>query len=379
MQSDRSGNAWRWLAIALFGVAWGANQFAPMLRVYADVVGLSEPTVSATFGVYAVGIAPGILLGGPLSDRVGRPAIVFPATVISLLATGVLLGAQTAAPLYVARLLAGLASGLAFSAGSAWLLALSADAGPGVGGVRNTVALTCGFALGPLATGSIVGWVEAPLITPYLPHLLLMSAGIGLLLWVPRHDAAARGQHTGVPLTDVFRPQLPAGLAWVAPFSFGTAVMAFAVLPAFGAPRTPFGAGLVTALTLGTGVAVQPLARRIGVRDPARLARIGLATAAAAFGVGALYTSTASEPLLVVACVAAGFAYGFNFLYGFLVMGPSARGVQVAQLYVAAYIGFGFSPGIVSASELVPIHWVLLGFGAFAAALGLAHRDNQRG
>ena len=108
---------WLSVAIAIFGVAWGANQFAPMLRFYTTTVGLSEATVSATFGIYGVGVAPGILLGGPLSDRYGRPAVLIPAIGISVLATLAFLGADTALPLYIGRLLAGIAFGLAFSAG----------------------------------------------------------------------------------------------------------------------------------------------------------------------------------------------------------------------------------------------------------------------
>ncbi|MGF1464500.1 MAG: MFS transporter [Sandaracinaceae bacterium] len=363
---------WLYVAIALFGVAFGANQFAPMLRVYATLAGLSEATVAATFGVYAVGIAPGILLGGPLSDRFGRPAVVFPAVVISLAATAVLLGADTAEPLYLARLLAGLASGLAFSAGSAWLFALSADAAPGVAGVRNGIALTAGFGLGPLVTGSIVGLVEAPLVTPYLPHLALMTVGLALLLRVPRSDARARGAGRPVALLDVFRPSLPPRLGWFAPFAFGTAVMAFAALPAFGEPLSPAAAGVVTALTLGVGVATQPIARRLGADRPDRLRRVGLGVSAAAFLLGAAYASTARLPLLVATCVAAGVAYGVNLLHGFVALGREPRGVEVAQFYVAAYVGFAFPPAIVALGRAVPVGWVLVGFAAVALALALA-------
>src|SRR5215207_8524036 len=57
---------------ALFGVGWGANQFAPLLLVYHRDLGVGEATLEAMFGVYAVGLIPGLLIGGPLSDRIGR-------------------------------------------------------------------------------------------------------------------------------------------------------------------------------------------------------------------------------------------------------------------------------------------------------------------
>lgn len=366
-----SRHTWVFVAFALFGVAWGANQFAPMLRVYATDAGLSEQTLSAAFGIYAAGIAPGILFGGPLSDRFGRPAIVFPAVVLSLAATGVLLGADTPGPLYLARMLAGLASGLAFSAGSAWLMALCADAPPGVAGVRNTVALTAGFGLGPLATGTLVGAVEARLFTPYVPHLVLMGVGLVGLVLVPRRDSRALGHASRVVWGDLFRPQISGTVAQVAPFSFGTAATAFAVLPSFGTPLSPAGAGLVTALTLGVGVLVQPLARRIGVSDPARLRRAGLGAAALGFGLGAAYVVTTAAALLVAACLASGVAYGLNLLFGFLALGKTPRGVEVAQVYVAAYVGFGFPPAIVALAGATSLSAVLAGFGALAGLLAL--------
>ena len=50
---------------ALFGAAWGSNQFTPMLLVYRQQLGLSTGTLEALFGVYALGLIPGLLIAGP--------------------------------------------------------------------------------------------------------------------------------------------------------------------------------------------------------------------------------------------------------------------------------------------------------------------------
>jgi MFS family permease len=60
---------WRRVALAMFAVGWGANQFSSMLVVYRDELGLGAGTLAALFGVYALGLVPGLLLGGPASDR----------------------------------------------------------------------------------------------------------------------------------------------------------------------------------------------------------------------------------------------------------------------------------------------------------------------
>ena len=47
---------WQRVVIAMFAVAWGANQFSPMLVVYRDELGLSARTLALLFALYAVGL-----------------------------------------------------------------------------------------------------------------------------------------------------------------------------------------------------------------------------------------------------------------------------------------------------------------------------------
>jgi len=64
----------RWLAVAavMFGVGWGANQFASLLIAYHQKRGLTISVNEALFGIYALGLVPALILGGPASDRWGR-------------------------------------------------------------------------------------------------------------------------------------------------------------------------------------------------------------------------------------------------------------------------------------------------------------------
>jgi MFS family permease len=63
-----------WMAVAavLVGAGWGSNQFTPMLPVYRHTLGLDAGSLEAMFGVYALGLIPGLFLAGPLSDARGR-------------------------------------------------------------------------------------------------------------------------------------------------------------------------------------------------------------------------------------------------------------------------------------------------------------------
>ena len=68
----------RRLTLALFAVAWGANQFTPLLLVYRQRFGFGPAVLGALWGCYAVGLVPGLLLGGAASDARGRRPVVVP-------------------------------------------------------------------------------------------------------------------------------------------------------------------------------------------------------------------------------------------------------------------------------------------------------------
>src|SRR4029077_196921 len=134
------------------------------------------------------GLIPGLLVGGPLSDVRGRRAVVVPAAWLSLVATLVLAAAgPSIALLFAGRLLAGVSSGAMFSAGTAWLRELSAQ---GVlhssrAARRTAVAMTAGFALGPLVAGLLAQWAPDAGTVPYLPHVALALAVLALLREAP--------------------------------------------------------------------------------------------------------------------------------------------------------------------------------------------------
>ena len=113
-----SPGAWLRIAFAMFAVGWGANQFSPMLIVYRHELRLTAGEVAGLFLVYALTLIPGLLVGGPASDRFGRRPVVWPFAALSPLATLLLvLGPRSLAVIAADRVLAGLAAvllGLAY-------------------------------------------------------------------------------------------------------------------------------------------------------------------------------------------------------------------------------------------------------------------------
>src|SRR5687768_12558348 len=127
-----------------------------MLAVYRRTLGLDDVQLAAIFGTYALGLAPGLLLGAPASDRFGRRPLVLAASGLALVSSLVLVaGTQGVAGLYLGRLLTGLAAGAVFAVGTAWVKELSARDPAGSGARRAAFWLSAGFAVGPLAAGAL--------------------------------------------------------------------------------------------------------------------------------------------------------------------------------------------------------------------------------
>ncbi|RSN66242.1 MFS transporter [Actinomadura sp. WAC 06369] len=345
---DKSGTPpRRWLPVALimFGVGWGANQFASLLVLYTERLHLGGGAAQAVFGVYALGLVPGLALGGPLSDRFGRRRVALPSACASAPATLVLMaGAAVPELLYAGRLLAGVVTGAVLAAGTAWVKELA----PGPGVRATALAVSAGFGAGPLAAALVAQWAPSPLVTAYVPHLLIMAVAVPAALRVPdvrparpSPDGLARGRRLGGfgGLGGVRRPAFRGAVVPVAIWTFAAPTSAFALLPAVvPVERAPIvHAGLVTALTLGSGMAAQPLARRLEARHPRLVARAGLLAVSAGLLAAALTVALRAPALTAAAAVPLGLGYGLVLTYS---LGETARIAaphELAGLTAAAY------------------------------------------
>src|SRR5215471_15920641 len=172
-------SAWVRVALVMFAVGWGANQFSPMLIVYRHALGLGPGEIAGLFAIYAATLIPGLLAGGPLSDRFGRRACVLPFAALSPVATLLLVLGPRSLPLIAAgRALAGLCSGMVFGPATAWVQDLSH--GDAMSARRAALALSAGFGLGPVTAALLAQWAGDPLVVPYLPHLALGTAALAV-------------------------------------------------------------------------------------------------------------------------------------------------------------------------------------------------------
>lgn len=390
-----STRAWVPVAAAMFAIGWGANQFVSVLVAYREHSGLSVGTVDALVGAYAVGLIPALLVLGPVSDRSGRAPVLRIAAIVSLAATAVLMVGSLWA-LYAGRLLAGLASGAAFAAGSAWVEELSAAPWdpaprPGAGARRAAMSLTAGFGLGPVVAGLLAQWAPDPLVTAYVPHVLVVLAVI-VPLWRAPETVTASAQPAGSLLSGLrvrsaADPVFRRSVAPVAPWVFGSATVSIAVLPGLVTATTAgwtvaFNA-LIAGVTLGTGFAVQPLGRRIAAASPRRGVVCGLTAVVLGMCCAAGAAALTSPWLVAVAAVVLGSGYGCCLVSGLLQTQRIAPTGELAGLtavyYALTYVGFAAPVVLAMLARLLPYPVLLLGMAALAAlTLGITVTTRRR-
>jgi hypothetical protein len=281
----------------------------------------------------------------------------------------------------VGRFVVGLASGAAFSAGTAWLRELSllatGNVDSGRASRRAAVAMTTGFAVGPLVSGLLAQWGPARQVLPYLPHVAFMVATICASARLAPETITRRTRlslGTGLP------PGLPRRRFWrsvaiVAPFVFAAPAVAFAFLPAaVGAAQLTGGVavtGAVTALTALAGVLIQPAARALDTsRSRWSVGMVGLLVCAAGLVLGAYTVEIGSLWLLAPCAAVLGCAYGLCLVSGLTEVGrlvrPEAVGSLTAVFYALAYLGFATPYLLTLASPLASYRTLLLIIAAVA-------------
>lgn len=188
----RGTGRWQAVAAATFAVAWGGNEFTPLLVMYRVHDGFSAVTVDLLLFAYALGIVPALLIGGPLSDRFGRRPLMLPAPLLAAVGSLILAaGAQSAAVLAAGRVFSGLALGLAMAVGGSWIKELSSPPWEhsGAGARRAAMSLTAGFGLGAGVAGVLAEWGPAPSILPYALNIAMAFGAAALLVTAPRRES----------------------------------------------------------------------------------------------------------------------------------------------------------------------------------------------
>ncbi|WNG86939.1 MFS transporter [Mycobacterium sp. ITM-2016-00317] len=384
--AERTGPKRRWLAVAVatFAIAWGGNEFTPLLVMYRAGDTFSAVTVDLLLFAYVLGIVPALLVGGPLSDRFGRRPLMLPAPVLAAVGSAILaLGAESALMLAVGRVFSGLALGLAMAVGGSWLKELSSppwDDGD-AGARRAAMSLTSGFGLGAGVAGALAQWGPAPTVLPYVVNIVLALGAAVLLRTAPetraRHESG-RPWWTDLAVPGAAHRRFLFVIVPLAPWVFGAGASAYAVLPALMAERAAAApiafSALMCLVALGVAFAVQNLARHLDAGGG-----VGVVIALSLIASGMVLAAWAASVLTIWAALIAagvlGAGYGMGLLAGLQqiqrIAGPDDLAGMTAVFYSLTYLGFAV-PAVLAVVGRSFSYPVMFGFGALAAVLTMA-------
>jgi MFS family permease len=150
------------LAVTLGLLLFASSAPSPLYVVYQQEWSFSAITLTSVFAVYALALLGSLVIAGSVSDHVGRRPTLLVALGIEMVGMLVFAAAPDVAWLFAARILQGVATGIAMGAISAALLDLQPKTSPRLGALVGAAAPMAGLAVGALATALLVQYGPDP-------------------------------------------------------------------------------------------------------------------------------------------------------------------------------------------------------------------------
>ncbi|MEB4209340.1 MFS transporter [Mycobacterium sp. 94-17] len=370
----------------LLATGWVANHFVGLMPVISAREHLSTATIDGIFGIYALGLLPGLLAGGRASDALGRRSVALAGSAAVVAGTAVMLLSQHAGPLLLGRLIVGTGVGLAISSCTAWASDLRGPAGAATAGA----VLTAGFALGPFAAGFIVWAGQSGVQVSFGVAAALVVLGACAVAATARGAGAVTDCASGQAAPTAPAPRgYSRALSWampLAPWVYASATLGFVTIPTrlHTALAAPMAAGTATLIVNGVSGVVQVLARILRWGPQAGTAGAVLAAvgyAAAAMAPPTLTPASGLPVLLVLGC-ASGLCLREGLIDLEAAAPPHLRGALTGLLYVVMYVGFALplvlaTVGSAASAVILCVMAMLAAAAAIARAVRL-RRDIHR-
>ncbi|ASO21222.1 MFS family permease [Actinoalloteichus hoggarensis] len=338
-----SGGATALQATILITFLAASSAPSPVYDLYRVHWDLAASTLTIVFAVYALSLLAALLVAGRVSDHLGRRPTVWISLGLVSASMVVFLIADAPGWLIVARVVQGLATGIATAALTAGVL----DTTRTRGGVVNSVAPIIGMAFGALGSSLLVQAAPAPMRLVFLVLLILFVLQAVALIWLPetslRRPGALRSLRPRIRLPAATRPVLPVVVpisiaAW-ALGGFHLSLGPSLAQTVTGSDSALPGGLLVFALTAAGAGSVLLLASI----SPHRAVVVG----AAALAVGVLLTLLSvyggQSWLFYLASITAGVGFGTGFQGALRMLVPLAspqeRTGLMSTFYIVCYLG----------------------------------------
>jgi predicted MFS family arabinose efflux permease len=352
---------------------------SPLYRTYSLLWHFSPLTLTLIYATYAFGVLASLLLAGGVSDDVGRRPVLL-AALGALMASSVLfMVASSAAWLFVARGLQGLATGAALSAASAALLDLHPNRDPAGVGLTTATAAAGGIGLGVLVSSVLVQLGTLPRVLPYVVLLVLFALAFAGAYWMPepiekRGRFRLTAERPTVPGV-VRRPFLLAALAVLSSWSIGG--LFFSLGPQLAAHLFNSSNAIVSGSGIVALAGAAVVAQLLTVRSAPWIGA-GVGSIALAAGMVLIVFAAArdSSGAYLAGSILAGAGFGAAFLGGLRALTAAIphqhRASVMSAFYVAAYASLSLPAvlaGVVVAHIALPTTFEI--FGSVVAAIAL--------
>jgi MFS family permease len=338
---------------AAFFLAAGAP--TPLLALRQEQWGFSAGTLTLAFAVYALALLSAVLVGGSLSDHLGRRPVLLAALVGELAAMAVFLAAPDIGWVVVARVVQGLATGLGTSAFSAAIVEHAPAGLKRLGTSFTGTAAAGGLGVGALLTGAAVQFTGDPnaLVFGVLAGVMVVGFVVVLLTGetVSPRPGALRSLDPRISLPAQVRREFLGGVPVHLPgWMLGGFFMGLspAVL------RAGFGldGGLVAGFTAFLGPFSAAVATVVLGRVGARRSTLtGVVLVLAGMALVLVAIEATWLPLLWIGSVVGGAGFGASFAGHLRLLvpfvEPHQRAGVFAGVYTTAYLSFGV-PAIIA-------------------------------
>lgn len=351
----------------------GTALASPLYPLYQALWQLQPSDITVIFVAYMLGVLASLLFLGRLTDRFGFLPVLRSGLIIVTL--GVLLSALAwnVASFVLSRIAIGVASGLITTSATIGLTQLNRGADPQRAALFTTCVMSLGFGLGPVVGGLVAQFAPAPLLSAYLPTLLMGLLAIYALFQIkipPRadpHTEALVRPPADISLLPRFTlpPRALRRPFWIgclgAFSSFGVFGLYASLAPTFMQHIVPWHGPAISGFSVGVilflATAFQLLTRRFSTKTCIMMGLLGLSACNLLL---ILTTYTGAVMLFVLSVLVTGFGNGVVNMAGMSIVNKVATHEQRAGL-LSSYMIVGYL------GSIVPI----LGVGWLADHVGL--------
>lgn len=349
---------------------------SPLYAVYREMWGFSPLTLTVVFASYAFAMLLALLVFGALSDYRGRREVVLASLLLEIVSLVLFWRAESVGWLLAARILQGVATGIATSALGAALVDLHRERGA----LMNSVAPMVGLGVGGLGASVLVQFAPAPTRLVFdvllLVFVVLLAAAAFLPETARRKPGAWKSLRPSVDVPPNARATmlrvLPVNTAQWAVGGFYLSLGPTLARTVTGDDAPVVGGIMIAALSLTSAVAIA-LARQIAPRPAISAGAAGLA-AGLAVTLAGLHWRSPGLALAGTVIAGAGFGSAFSGSLRSLVplALPGERAALMAAFYVTSYLAFSV-PAIVAGllTSRLGLEPTAIGYGLGAALLAL--------